>query len=127
MKTTVLVLGAVLFSTVAFAADQSAATQNPKLTEMLAAKDESGKSIVGPDEQAYFTGLNDNLKELLNRAVQKENITRPEHLAALLALQLRPQKMEILLQNNCILCHSDSANHSADTLFSPTSGTGGVP
>lgn len=127
MKTQVLVLSAFLFSTAAFAADPSAPTQNPKLTEMLAAKDESGKPIIGPDEQAYFAGLNDNLKELLNQAVQKENITRPEHLAALLALQLRPQKMEILLQNNCILCHSDSANHSADTLFSPTAGAGGAP
>jgi hypothetical protein len=45
-------------------------------------------------------------------------------LAALLALQLRPQKMELVLQNNCLLCHSDSANHSADTLFSLTAASG---
>jgi predicted CXXCH cytochrome family protein len=95
----------------------SAAAPNPKLAEMLAAKDESGKPIIGPDEQNYYNGLNDNVRELLNQAVQSENITRPEHLAALLSLQLRSQKMELLLQNNCILCHSDSANHSADTLF----------
>ena len=73
-----------------------------------------------PEQQAYYDGLNDNLRELLNQAVQKETITRPEHLAALFALQLRPQKMELVLQNNCILCHSDSANHSADTLFTLT-------
>ena len=99
-----------------------AAETKSTLAEMLAAKDESGKPIVTPEEKTYFDGLNDNLKELLNQAVQKETVSRPEHLAALLGLQLRPQKMELLLQNNCILCHSDSANHSEDTLFSPTVG-----
>jgi len=103
------------------------AAPNPKLAEMLAAKDEKGQPIVGADEQNYYAGLNDNLKELLSQAVQKETITRPEHLAALLSLQLRPQKMELVLQNNCILCHSDSANHSADTLFSLTTGSGPSP
>src|SRR6478736_3144848 len=104
-----------------------AAETNSKLSAMLAAKDESGKPIVTAEEKTYFDGLNDNLKELLNQAVQKETATRPEHLAALLGLQLVPQKMELLLQNNCILCHSDSANHSADTLFSLTTGSGGAP
>jgi predicted CXXCH cytochrome family protein len=107
------------------AADQSSATPIPKLAEMLSAKDQSGNPIVSPEEQTYFAGLNDNLKELFNQAVQKETITRPEHLAELLSLQLRPQKMELLLQNNCVLCHSDSQNHSEDTLFTLTSGTGG--
>ncbi len=36
---------------------------------MLAAKDESGKPIITPEQQTYFNGLNDNLKEMLNRAV----------------------------------------------------------
>jgi predicted CXXCH cytochrome family protein len=114
----IITIGGLLFSGTVFAVDQNATKPNPKLAEMLAAKDEKGKAIITPEEETYFNGLNDNLRELLNQAVQKETITRPEHLAALLTLQLRPQKMELLLQNNCILCHSDSANHSADTLFS---------
>jgi len=108
------------------AADQAPAPSNQKLEQMLAAKDESGKPIVTADEQAYFAGLNDNLKALFAQAVQKELINRPEHLAELLSLQLRPQKMELVLQNNCILCHSDSQSHSEDTLFTLTSGTKGV-
>ena len=86
---------------------------------MLSAKDENGKQIITAEQRTYFDGLNDNLKALLNTAAEKETISRAEHLSILLSLQLRPQKMEVLLQNNCILCHSDSANQSADTLFTP--------
>jgi ElaB/YqjD/DUF883 family membrane-anchored ribosome-binding protein len=118
LRTTTIILAAFSVSLSAMAAEQNSAGASPKLAEMLAAKDEHGKVIITPEERAYFDGLNDNLKELLNQAVQKEVITRPEHLAILLALQLRPQKMELVLQNNCILCHSDSANQSADDLFS---------
>lgn len=127
MRTIAIIIGGLLIADAALAVEQSSAKPDPKLVQMLAAKDEGGKAIISAEQQSYFNGLNDNLKELLNRAVQKETITRPEHLAALLALQLRPQKMELLLQNNCVLCHSDSANHSADTLFTLTPPSGGPP
>jgi hypothetical protein len=118
LRTIQIIVGVLLISAAAFAAEQAAVTTAPKLAAMLAAKDEHGKAIITSEERAYFDGLNDNLKELLNQAVQKEAITRSEHLGMLLALQLRPQKMELVLQNNCILCHSDSANQSAEDLFS---------
>src|SRR6187551_3841808 len=118
MKAIVIVLSAVLLSAGIFAADQVPARANSKLTAMLAAKDANGKPIISPEEQAYFSGLNDNLRALLDDLVQKEVITRPEHLATLLGLQLRPQKMEVLLQNRCILCHTDSESQSAENLFS---------
>ena len=127
MKTFRIIAFVLFGSATILSADQPSATPVPKLAAMLAAKDESGKAIVTPEQQEYFAGLNDNLKALLNHAVEKELITRPEHLAILLSLQLRPQKMEVLLENNCILCHSDSQNHSEDTLFTLTSGTKGTP
>jgi predicted CXXCH cytochrome family protein len=117
VKAVATALGLFLVPAVGFAAEQSSASATSKLTAMLEAKGERGKPIITPEERAYFDGLNDNLKALLNQAVQKEWITRPEHLSVLLSLGLRPQKMELLLQNNCMLCHSDSANQSADTLF----------
>ena len=126
MKTRWLFLAGLWVSAVLFAAventEKNATQPNPKLAGMLSAKDESGKQIFTPENRAYYDGLNDNLRERLNQAVEKETITRPEHLAALFALNLRPQKMELVLENNCILCHSDSANHSADTLFTLTPG-----
>ncbi|HXY60710.1 MAG TPA: hypothetical protein VEH26_03785 [Chthoniobacterales bacterium] len=120
MKTLSIFAGLVLLSTGAFAADQSEVKPSSKLAALLDAKDESGKPIITPEQRSYFEGLNDNLKEMLNHAADKETISRAEHLSILLGLQLSPQKMELLLQNNCILCHSDSANHTPDTLFSTT-------
>ena len=123
MRTIAIVLGVFLISAATFAADQSSAGANSKLAAMLAAKDANGKPIISPEEQAYFNGLNDNLRALLNDLVQKEVITRPEHLATLLGLQLRPQKMEVLLQNRCVLCHTDSESQSAENLFSVATGS----
>ena len=117
MRTIAIALSVFLIAAGSFAAGQTSAGATSKLAAMLAAKNEQGQPIITPEERAYFDGLNDNLKELLNQAAQKEWITRPEHLSVLLSLGLRPQKMELLLQNNCVLCHSDSANQSADTLL----------
>ncbi|HET9857224.1 MAG TPA: hypothetical protein VFP99_05260 [Chthoniobacterales bacterium] len=124
MKTAALTIATFLICAVANSAEQSPTAATPKLAEMLAAKDANGKPIITPEEQAYYSGLNDRLRELVNQAVQKETISRPEHLSILLSLQLRPQKMELLLQNNCVLCHTDSANHTPDTLFVTTADAG---
>lgn len=124
MKAFPLVLLGFAFSAVAQVAVRGAVAPDPKLAEMLAAKDEAGQPIITPEEQIYYAGLNDRLRELLNTAVQKETVTRAEHLATLLSLQLASQKMEIVLENNCLLCHSDSASHSADTLFTLTPAAG---
>jgi hypothetical protein len=117
---TLFFLAGVLISPVVFAADQASPPAAPKLAAMFDAKDTTGKAIITKEQRAYFDGLNDNLRQLLNQAVQKEVITRPEHLAVLLALQLSPQKMELLLQNNCVLCHSDSEVQTPEDLFSLT-------
>lgn len=123
MRTIAIALGAFLIPAAAFAAEPSSVEASPKLAAMLAAKDPNGKPIVSAEEQTYFNGLNDNLRALLNDLVQKEVITRPEHLATLLGLQLRPQKMEVLLQNRCIVCHTDAESQSAENLFSAATGS----
>src|SRR5205814_3618697 len=96
MRAIAIVVGAFVISHAIFAAEQPPAGANSKLAAMLAAKDANGKPIISPEEQVYFNGLNDNLRAQLNDLVQKEVITRPEHLAILLGLQLRPQKMEVV-------------------------------
>ena len=118
MKTLPIALLSLLFAAAAPGAEQKAVPPNPKLAEMLSAKDKDGKPIITPEEHAYYDSLNDHLRELLNQAVEKEFITRPEHLAMLLALNMQPQKMELLLQNNCVLCHSDSEVQTSEDLFS---------
>ncbi len=118
----VILLGIVVSS--AFAAEPKDVQPVPKLAEMLSAKAPGGQPIITPEQHSYYDSLNDRLRELLNQAVTTENITRAEHLAVLLSLGLRPQKMELVLQNNCILCHTDSASQTADDLFTLTSGPG---
>jgi predicted CXXCH cytochrome family protein len=113
-----IILAFFLIPAAAFAAEQDPTEASSKLAAMLAAKGANGKPIVSVEEQTYFNGLNDNLRGLLNELVQKEVITRPEHLATLLGLQLRPQKMEVFLQNRCILCHTDPESQSAENFFS---------
>jgi predicted CXXCH cytochrome family protein len=124
MKTISILAGAFLFAAIALGAEQNATKPSPKLEKLLEAKDDSGKAIITAEQQAYFNGLNDNLREMLNSAVEKETISRAEHLSILLGLELRPQKMELVLQNNCILCHTDSANQSEETLFTVAAGSG---
>jgi hypothetical protein len=121
LRTTSIIICLSLVSAAAFSAEPGGSS---KLAEMLAAKDKDGKAIITPEQQTYYNGLNDNLKEMLSQLVQKEVITRPEHLGSLLALQLRSQKMEVLLQNRCLICHTDSENQSAEDLFSLASNSG---
>jgi len=101
------------------AADQPAAIA-PKLAGLLAAQGKEGKPVISPEQRDYFEGLNDHIKGLLNNAAETEIITRPDHLSSILALGLRPQKMEVFLQDNCVLCHTDPEVQKPETLFSIT-------
>lgn len=118
MKTFKLIFGLVPFLLVAnlLAQEKSSAT-SPKLAELLGAKGKNGQSIITEEERTYFDGLNDHLRDLLSQAVKKQAITRAEHLGVLLSLKLRPQAMETLLQDNCVLCHTDSESQSPGQLF----------
>jgi len=105
-------------------ADEKTGVIPEKLAKLLAAQGQDGKPVITSEQRAYFDGLNDHLKALLFKTVEEEIITRPDHLGSLLALGLRPQKMEVLLQDNCILCHTDSEVQKPESLFllSPPSG-----
>ena len=72
MRTIAIALSVFLIAAGSFAAEQTSAGATSKLAAMLAAKDEQGQPIITPEERAYFDGLNDNLKELLTQAAQKE-------------------------------------------------------
>jgi len=79
MRTRLLIVFGVLFSAAAFAAEPTSTKPDPKLAEMLSAKDDKGKPIMTPEQQAYYDGLNDNLRELLNQAVKK----KPSHVPSI--------------------------------------------
>ena len=106
-----------VFGAATVAAKPPAAT-SAKLAGLLAAKAPDGKPILSAEQRASFDNLSDYLKGLLVKVVDAEIITRSDHLGTILSLGLRPQKMELLLQNNCVLCHTDPEVQGPGTLFS---------
>jgi predicted CXXCH cytochrome family protein len=102
----------------AIAADDKPIAAAQKLAALLATQGTDGKPVITPEQRAYFDGLNDHLQGLLSNAAQTEIITRADHLGTILALGLRPQKMEVFLQDNCVLCHTDPEVQKPETLFS---------
>ncbi|MCI0744328.1 MAG: cytochrome c3 family protein [Verrucomicrobia subdivision 3 bacterium] len=98
-----------------------------KLAALLAATGEDRKPVITPEQRTYFEGLNDHITALLSNATETEIITRADHLGSILALGLRPQKMEVLLQDNCILCHTDPEVQKPETLFSLSPPAGARP
>jgi predicted CXXCH cytochrome family protein len=108
----------VCFFGEAVAADETRFVIPAKLAVLLAATGSDGEPFVIPEQRAYFDGLNDHLKTLLSKVVDAEIVTRGDHLGSILALGLRPQKMEVFLQDNCVLCHTDPEIQKPETLFS---------
>lgn len=105
----------------------SAADKPPipeKLAALLTATNDTGQPVITGEQRTYFDGLNDHITALLSNATETEIITRADHLASILALGLRPQKMEVLLQDNCVLCHTDPEVQKPETLFSLSPPTG---
>lgn len=128
MKTFSLILCQLIcIFAVATAAEDKPATATQRLSGLLTAKADGGKPVIGSEQKAYFDSLNDLIKGLLTNAVEKEIITKPEHLSSILALGLRPQKMETLMQDNCVLCHTDAEVQKPGTLFSLSTPAGAPP
>jgi hypothetical protein len=80
--------------------------------------DDGGVRIVGEELRAYFDALPDHAKRLAATAIVDEYITSSLQLRAILELKLTPQRVEALLSNNCVLCHSNPDFHDPETLFS---------
>jgi predicted CXXCH cytochrome family protein len=113
-----------IFVVSAAAADKSL---SPKLAGLLAAGGDDGKPVITPEQRTYLDGLNDHITGLLSNATETEIISRADHLGSILALGLRPQKMEVLLQDNCVLCHTDPEVQKPEALFVLAAGSNKPP
>jgi predicted CXXCH cytochrome family protein len=121
---------ALLFASCLAAAGPSRAaefTPSPQLTELLGAKAPDGSAWVGPESREYFDGLPIRAKEWLDDAVEKEFVSEPEHLREILGLRLPVAQLELFLQDNCALCHTDPATQDPETLFSVDPEAAGSP
>ncbi len=91
---------------------------SPELRALFDARDDSGEPLVGPEAVAYFEGLPAQARGLFNRAVEAEFMTEPEHLREILALNLPAAKVELVMRDNCAVCHTNPAEQDGETLFS---------
>ena len=92
LRTILIILGVALIPSAVLAAEQKPAKAAPTLAALLDAKDKAGKPIISQEERVYYNGLNDNLKELLNQAVQKEVITKAGALRNAAGVTVAPAK-----------------------------------
>ena len=120
----------VTMTTTAFAAteptERSAFAPSEALLELLEAENDDAEPMIDPERRAYFDALPSRAKELFETAIEDEVMTEGEHLQALLALELRPQALEFLMEDRCIICHADPWQ-DAEVLFSSDPEANGSP
>ncbi|MBI5504022.1 MAG: cytochrome c3 family protein [Deltaproteobacteria bacterium] len=88
------------------------------LQKLLSSVDDKGAAVIGEEGKAYFEGLPSHAKRLFGEAVANEYIGAATQLRDLLSLELNTSKLEAVLTNNCLLCHSNPAYQDSPTLFS---------
>jgi hypothetical protein len=87
------------------------------LKEFLAAKNKDGSPVLTEDDRKTLAAFPEHTRTLLGAAVESVILGSAAHLKILLSLDLPPSAIEIVAQDNCILCHSDPGNQKGKTLF----------
>ncbi|HYV67815.1 MAG TPA: cytochrome c3 family protein [Myxococcales bacterium] len=104
----------------ALASALAAAAEVPApLKPFLEAKDKDGTPILSPQDRAKLDQMPEHTRQLVATAIDNVILGSPRHLKILLSLDLPNPAMEMVLQDNCILCHSDPGNQKPKNLFSP--------
>jgi predicted CXXCH cytochrome family protein len=98
-----------------------------ELSALLSARGEGDEALIGSEERDYFGALPARAKELIDRAVESELISEARHLVEILSLGLPATKLELLMRDNCALCHTDPASQDPETLFSSDPSSLGSP
>lgn len=97
------------------------------LEKLLAAKGDDGQPLITPAARTYFDALPERARALVDRAAAEEVFTAPQHLGAILALEMPATTFEFAMSDRCFLCHSDPEVHSGPTLFASDPVGGGLP
>jgi len=101
-------------------AQDSGGSESVELSQgvrQLFEESEAGKPVVAADLQEYYAQLPDHARELFSKAVDAGLISSASHASELLSLKLSPDKMELVLKDNCILCHTDKDMQDDTTLW----------
>ncbi len=95
-----------------------AEAQWPKAFADLFKAQEKGKPVLDAKAQARFHALPSHAQTLLFDGVASGIVSSAPHLEALLSLDVDAKKMELLLADNCVLCHSNP-DMPDEILFKP--------
>ncbi|HKA87019.1 MAG TPA: cytochrome b N-terminal domain-containing protein [Haliangiales bacterium] len=90
----------------------------PALQKMFDARRPDGAPVIPPAQREYFAKLPDRVRALVAEAADATILGSAEHARRLFALNLPPTAFELLIKDNCIVCHTDPGNVEARTLFS---------
>lgn len=93
-------------------------TPSDQLTALLLASGDDGEPLINPREREYFDELPPRAKELFDQAIENELLSEATHLREILSLGLSAAKVELLMQDNCVICHTDPTAQDPETLFS---------
>lgn len=93
-------------------------TMTEGLQAMLDASGEDGAPILGEQARAAFQALPAHAKRLFAEAVDGEYIGSGKQIRDILSLGLDSTKLELVLTNNCLLCHTNEKFQDPPTLFS---------
>ncbi|HTO96517.1 MAG TPA: cytochrome c3 family protein [Myxococcales bacterium] len=106
----------IAFALLAAAAPDESGYPGP-LKEFLAAKNKDGTPVLSAEDRKALAALPEHTRKLLGDAADSVILGSASHLKVLLSLELAPSAMELVAQDNCILCHSDPGNQKGKTLF----------
>ncbi len=107
-----------LFSPVAHAESSAASLEEQaESVQALFAESEGDAPVIGEELQAYFLDLPAHAHRLFAEAVDEGIISGATHARRLLSMQLDTDQMELVLRDNCILCHTDSDMQDESTLW----------
>lgn len=93
-------------------------TMTEALQGMLDSAAEDGTAILGEEARAAFQALPAHARRLFAEAVDGEYIGTAEQIRDILSLGLDSTALELVLTNNCLLCHTNPKFQDPPTLFS---------
>jgi predicted CXXCH cytochrome family protein len=94
---------------------------------LFSAVGEDGEPLIGSEARAYFDGLPTQAKSFFDQAVEAELMSEPSQLSEILALGLPVGKLELLMRDSCVVCHTDPTIQDPETLFSSDPESQGSP
>jgi len=105
------------FSPSALIAEESEAVPVTEQVKAFFDAEEGGTKVVSEEAKKHYASLPAHIREIFDKQVEEERIGTAAQADALLGLKLKPQAFEVVLNDKCVLCHTNPDQQSEETLF----------